>query len=162
MAYYRQQKRWKNRGVTISVFFSWRVPFQYLSLFYLPCSCVIDTVPMEWLCSFSLDLVDSISRPRSIRVGGLGFGRLESLLNMIITVGMSGRSSAWSCTHNSAICMHLKTCRSEHDGLISGSIRSAALSSFHCRHAWKKGCQVRHQAANQKNGWLGSSLQIWL
>ena len=55
----------------------------------------MDTVPMEWLCSFSLDLLDSSSRPRSIRVGGRGLGRLElSLLSMIITVGMSGRSSA--------------------------------------------------------------------
>jgi len=64
-------------------------------LFYLPCSCVIETVPMELLCSFSLDLLDSSSRPRSIRVGGRGLGRLElSLLSMIITVGMSGRSSA--------------------------------------------------------------------
>lgn len=105
---------------------------------YLPCSCVIDTVPMEWLPSFSLDLLDSISRPRSIRVGGLGLGRLElSLLNIRMTVGMSGRSSAWSCTQSNAMWMHLRTCRTEHDALITGSISSAALSSFHCRHAWK-------------------------
>ena len=50
----------------------------------------MDTVPMEWLCSFSLDLLDSSSRPWSIRWAAAGLGRLElSLLSMIITVGMS-------------------------------------------------------------------------
>jgi hypothetical protein len=50
---------------------------------------------MEWLLSFSLDLLDSIARPRSIRVGGLGRGRLElSLLSITMTAGMSGRSWA--------------------------------------------------------------------
>jgi len=115
-----------------------QLQYIFRAILYLPCSCVIDTVPMEWLRSFSLDLLDSISRPRSIRVGGLGLGRFAlSLLNIRMTVGMSGRSSAWSCTQSNAMWMHLRTCRTEHDALITGSISSAALSSFHCRHAWK-------------------------
>jgi hypothetical protein len=64
-------------------------------LFYLPYTCVIDIVPTEWLCSFSLDLLVSASPPRSIKVGGLRLGRFKlSLLNIRMTVGMSGRSSA--------------------------------------------------------------------
>jgi hypothetical protein len=114
-----------------------QIQYIFRVILHLPCNCVIVTVPMEWLRSFSLDLLDSISRPRSISVGGLGLGRLElSLLSIRMTVGMSGRSSAWSCTHSNAIWMHLSTCRTEHDALITGSISSAALSSFHCRHAW--------------------------
>lgn len=119
---------------------------------YLPCNCVIDTVPMEWLLSFSLDLLDSRARPRSIRVGALGIGRLElSLLNMRMTAGTSGRSWAWSCTHSNAMWMHLKTCRIEHDGFINGSIISSPLSSFHCCHAWKMVANSSHEETNKRN-----------
>ena len=121
--------------------------FTMLSLLsYLPCNCVIDTVPMEWRRSFSLDLLVSAERPWSIRVGGLGMGRLElSLLNISMTAGISGRSCAWSWTHSNAMWMHLKTCRSEHDALINGSISSSPLSSFHCRHAWKIVVKSSHE-----------------
>lgn len=122
-----ERKDEEHRGTTISLYI-------LFLLFYLPCrSTVIDTVPMELFWYFSLD---SISRPRSIRVGGPGLGRLElSLLNIRMTKGMSGRSSARSCTHRSAMWMHLRTCRTEQDTLINGSISSSALSSFHCLHA---------------------------
>lgn len=105
---------------------------------------------MEWLFSFSLDLLVSVARPCSIRVGGIGMGRLElSLLNIRMTAGTSGRSWAWSCTHSNAMWMHLKTCRSEHDDLINGSISSSPLSSFHCRHTWKMVAKSSHEERKQ-------------
>jgi hypothetical protein len=111
--------------------------------FYLPYTCVIDTVPTVWSCSFLHDLPDSASQPRRIRDFGLGRFKL-SLLNIRMTLRMSGRSSARSCTHSSAMWMHLETRREEHDSLIDGSINSIPLSSFHCCHAWKM--VVRGQA----------------
>lgn len=66
-----------------------------------------------------------------VNAGCFGLGRGASPFNMTTTSDMVGLSFASSCTHKSAIWMHLNTSWEQSDKIIDESMISRALPSLH-------------------------------